>query len=44
MYVAFRFGAKKKKQQQQKSKQKAKKKKLLEATNRVAGVNLLCSP
>ena len=44
MYVAFRFGAKKTKKQN-KTKQKAKKKKkLLEATNRVAGVNLLCSP
>ena len=48
MYVAFRFGAKKKKQTKNKTKQnkkqKKKKKKLLEVTNRVAGVKLLCSP
>ena len=51
MYVAFRFDAKKTNKQtnkQNKTKQKAKKrkekKKHLEAANRAAGVNLLCSP
>ena len=51
MYVAFRFGAKKQTNKQTKQNKKTfkktfrgKKKKHLEATNRVAGVNLLCSP
>ena len=44
MYVAFRFGAKKQKKKTKQNKKQKKEKKLLEATNRVAGVNLLCSP
>ena len=44
MYVAFRFGAKKQKNKTKQNKKQKKEKKLLEATNRVAGVNLLRSP